>query len=105
MNNSGVKIQSQHLTHTMQCWQTYLQTTPARNSNDLCASDSQFSYCCVNGIPKQRMCDGFNDYCSNGEDEFVQLCGTDECREKNVGCEPLCINTRESYYCQCRPAY
>ncbi|MPC72102.1 hypothetical protein E2C01_066395 [Portunus trituberculatus] len=39
------------------------------------------------------------------QDEFVQLCGIDESREKNVGCEPLCINTRESYYCQCRPGY
>ena len=56
MNNSGAEIQSQHLTHTMQCLQTDIQTTPARKSNDLRASVS----------PKQRMCDGFID-CSNGE--------------------------------------
>ncbi|MPC49989.1 hypothetical protein E2C01_043808 [Portunus trituberculatus] len=64
---------------------TDLQTTPARISNDLCAPDSQFFYCGVNGISKQRMCHGFSEYCSNGEDEFVQLCGIDECREKNIG--------------------
>ncbi|MPC51582.1 hypothetical protein E2C01_045431 [Portunus trituberculatus] len=70
---------------------TDLQTTPARKSNDLCASDRQFSYCDVNGIPKQRMCDCFSD-CSNGEDQFVQVCG--ECRDQNVGCERLCMNIR-----------
>ncbi|MPC42529.1 hypothetical protein E2C01_036152 [Portunus trituberculatus] len=87
----------------MQCWQIDLQTTPAQKTNDLCASDSRFSYGGVNGISKQYMCDGFSDYCSNGEDEFVQVCGIDECREKDVGC--VCINTRESYcyYRQCRP--
>ncbi|MPC75474.1 hypothetical protein E2C01_069862 [Portunus trituberculatus] len=36
------------------------------------------------------------------QDEFVQLCAIGECREKNV-CKPLYMNTRESYYCQCRP--
>ncbi|XP_045134783.1 uncharacterized protein LOC123518151 [Portunus trituberculatus] len=69
-----------------------LQTIPALKSNNTCASDSQFSYGGVNGIPKQRMYDDINDY-SNGEDEFVQLCGINECLEKNVGCEPLCANT------------
>ncbi|MPC09289.1 hypothetical protein E2C01_001895 [Portunus trituberculatus] len=52
----------------MQCWWIYLQTIPPRKGNDLRASDSQFSYCGVNGIPKERMCDGFND-CSNGGDD------------------------------------
>ncbi|MPC81463.1 hypothetical protein E2C01_076080 [Portunus trituberculatus] len=42
------------------------------------------------------MCDGFNDYCSNGEDKFVQLCGIDECREKNGECEHLCLITRHT---------
>ncbi|XP_063845968.1 very low-density lipoprotein receptor-like isoform X2 [Scylla paramamosain] len=81
-----------------------LQTTPTPRSNDTCNPESQFS--CGDGkcIPKQRMCDGIND-CSKGEDELVQLCGIDECREKNGGCEHLCVNTRESYYCQCRPGY
>ena len=149
MNNSGAEIQSQHLTHTMQCLQTDIQTTPARKSNDLRASVS----------PKQRMCDGFID-CSNGEVSRscfchsgsqglthvlnsivsykscrfsyivysiiktlttwqywskclpcgrMSLCScvalTSAGRRMSGVCEPLCINTRESYcyYCQCRP--
>lgn len=74
------------------------------STNNTCDPDSQFSCGANKCIPKQRMCDGIND-CSNGEDERVELCGIDECREKNGGCEHLCVNTREGYHCQCRNGY
>ncbi|MPC17646.1 Low-density lipoprotein receptor 1 [Portunus trituberculatus] len=108
--NAGCVPAERRCDGTVQCMDSSdeqdcdMQTTPTSKSNNTCASDSQFSCGGGNCIPKQRMCDGIND-CSNGEDELVQLCGIDECREKNGGCEHLCVNTRESYYCQCRPGY
>ncbi|KAG0718004.1 Low-density lipoprotein receptor [Chionoecetes opilio] len=79
-------------------------TTAPPRSNDTCDPASQFS--CAGGrcIPKHRVCDGIND-CRNGEDEAVQMCGVDECQEKNGGCEHLCVNTHERYHCECRQGY
>lgn len=31
--------------------------------------------------------------------------GIDHCAENNHGCEQLCVNTRESYVCQCSEGY
>ncbi|MPC74404.1 hypothetical protein E2C01_068762 [Portunus trituberculatus] len=98
-----------------------LQTTPASKSNDTCVSDSQFSYCGVNVIPKQRMCDSIKPSMTTAvterfsyivynilknhnltvlkqmpflwQDEFVQLCGIDERREKNVSVPTLKSHT------------
>lgn len=77
---------------------------PPARANDTCDPETQFQCGGDKCILKQRMCDSIVD-CSGGEDELVSLCGIDECREKNGGCEHLCVNTLEGYYCQCRPGY
>jgi len=56
-------------------------------------------------IPKDRVCDRVND-CGSWEDEpktcFLNIT---ECQIDNGGCDQICVNTVESYFCSCREGY
>lgn len=63
-------------------------------------------YLCTNNkcILRERLCNRRND-CGDWQDESEELCGPNECERNNGGCTQLCVDTRESYYCQCRSGY
>ncbi|XP_045116249.1 LOW QUALITY PROTEIN: low-density lipoprotein receptor-like [Portunus trituberculatus] len=107
--NAGCVPAERRCDGTVQCMDSSdeqdcdMQTTPTSKSNNTCASDSQFS--CGGGNCIRSSACVTASMIAVTERTLVQLCGIDECREKNGGCEHLCVNTRESYYCQCRPGY
>jgi len=55
-------------------------------------------------IPIEKVCDGKND-CGHWLDEPRDQCGHNECERDNGGCDQECVDTRDSYYCKCRPGF
>jgi len=56
-------------------------------------------------LPSERVCDRIND-CGSWEDE-PKTCFLDvaECSNDNGGCDQLCVETTDSYFCDCKPGY
>ena len=56
-------------------------------------------------LPSERVCDRIND-CGNWEDEpktcFLNVA---ECEENNGGCDQLCVETSDSFFCACKPGF
>lgn len=50
------------------------------------------------------MCDKKDD-CGDESDEPLH-CGQNECAEVSMnGCEHVCVDTKDSFYCKCNPGY
>ena len=58
-----------------------------------------------NCLPSERVCDRIND-CGDWEDE-PKTCFEDvaKCEEDNGGCDHLCVETVDSFFCDCKPGY
>ncbi|XP_067027218.1 low-density lipoprotein receptor-like isoform X2 [Acropora muricata] len=54
-------------------------------------------------VKNQDVCNNHKD-CHKGEDE-PESCGKNECLEHNGHCQQLCNDTKDSYFCSCRPGY
>jgi len=56
-------------------------------------------------IPSERVCDRIND-CGNWEDEpkscFLNI---SECAKDNGGCDQICVDTIDSFFCDCKPGF
>ncbi|XP_037050170.1 low-density lipoprotein receptor-like isoform X2 [Bradysia coprophila] len=68
--------------------------------------DPKTEFDCGGGmcIPNSKVCDSKID-CPDSQDEPVSKCGIDECRQRNGGCEHICVDTPASFYCECRSGY
>ena len=57
-------------------------------------------------LPRERVCDLVND-CGDWEDEPKELCGLNknECEVNNGGCDQLCVDTADGFFCDCKPGY
>ncbi len=73
-------------------------------TNSTCKDDE---FQCRRGkacIPYEKVCDKVSD-CSDGSDEPLH-CGVDECRKvEDNGCGHRCVDTKESFRCECRDGY
>jgi len=58
-----------------------------------------------NCLPSERVCDRIND-CGDWEDE-PKTCFEDvaKCEDGNGGCDHLCVETVDSFFCDCKPGY
>jgi len=56
-------------------------------------------------LPNERVCDRSND-CGNWEDE-PKTCflNVNECDKDNGGCEQLCVDTQDSFFCDCKEGF
>ena len=55
-------------------------------------------------IPYEKVCDKSPD-CADSSDEPLH-CGRNEClRTEDNGCAHTCVDTKESYTCECNPGY
>ncbi|CAL4163118.1 unnamed protein product, partial [Meganyctiphanes norvegica] len=77
---------------------------PSTNATKSCNTSTEFKCSDNKCIPKSSLCNGRND-CTNWEDESETQCGVNECETHNGGCSHICIDSRESYQCECRKGY
>ena len=71
-----------------------------------CDPGSEFD-CAGDGtlcVGLDRVCDRKND-CGNWQDEPADLCGVDECRRRNGGCDHKCVDMKLGFRCECKQGY
>ncbi|XP_071521914.1 low-density lipoprotein receptor-like [Panulirus ornatus] len=73
------------------------------DSADQCNLTTHFM-CQEKCIHRRSLCNGQND-CGDWQDESEEVCGVNECERNNGGCTQSCVDTKESYYCQCEDGY
>lgn len=81
-------------------------STPEGDPNLGCDPTSEFD-CAGDGtlcVGLDRVCDRKND-CGNWQDEPPDLCGVDECRRRNGGCEHKCVDMKLGFRCECKQGY
>ena len=67
-------------------------------------SDGQFTCDNKKCIDYAAVCDKVDD-CGDNSDEPLH-CGVNECENVSVNqCGHECVDTKEKYYCKCRPGY
>jgi len=69
-----------------------------------CDTVTQFECGNKNCINITAVCDGVND-CGDWQDEPEHLCGQDECKINNGGCQQECVDTSDGFFCKCQPGY
>lgn len=68
--------------------------------------DRRKEFDCGNGvcIPASKVCDKKPD-CPNFADEPPNKCFKSECKVNNGGCQDICVDTPEGFYCECKRGY
>ena len=69
--------------------------------------DPETEFDCGDGkmcIKLEQVCDNRND-CGAWQDEPRDGCGVNECLVNNGGCDQVCVDTPESFYCKCRKGF